>query len=98
MAQSINIGTLAVHNFCVGEDHGIVQYDKTKADQTREKVHNKHFYDNLKDSLVSIFLALGVWFSLGGSQFEKTENPFQVQNMSQTLASQRHYTQLCKLL
>jgi len=60
MAQSINIGTLALHNFCVGEDHGIVRYDKTKADQTGRKVHDKHFYDNPHDSLVSIFLVLGV--------------------------------------
>jgi len=55
MACSINIGTLALHNFHVGKDHGIVQYDKTKADQTGEKVHDKHFYDIPNDSLVSIF-------------------------------------------
>ena len=98
MVHSINISTLALHNFCVGEDHGIVRYDKTKANQTGEKVHDKHFYDNPHDSLVSIFLALGIWFSLGGSQFESSENLFQFQNTSQTLASQQYCTQLCELL
>jgi len=60
MARSINIGVLALHNFDVGEDHGICKFDKSKTDQTGEKAHKKHFYDNPNESLVSIFLALGV--------------------------------------
>jgi len=88
MARSINIGVLALHNFRVGEDHGICQYDKSKADQTGEKVHDKHFYDNPHDSIVSIFCALGVWFCLQGSHFEKTENLFQAQNAGAMTACQ----------
>ena len=50
--------------FCVGEDNVIAKYDKHKADQTGEKVHEKHLFDNPFDPLVSLFLALGVYLSL----------------------------------
>jgi len=98
MAQSINIGVLALHNFDVGEDHGICKFDKSKTDQTGEKAHKKHFYNNPKESLVSIFLALGVWFSLKSSQFEMTENLFQSVSVGAVTASQCYCAQLCELL
>jgi len=98
MARSISIGVLALHHFDVGEDHGICKFDKSKTDQTGEKAHKKHFYDNPHESLVSIFLALGVWFSLKSSHFEVTENLFQSVNVGTTTASQRYCTQLCELL
>ena len=98
MAQSINIGILALHHFDVGEDHGICKFDKSKTDQTSKKAHKKHFYDNPNESLVSIFLALGVWFSLKSSHFEVTENLFQSANVGATTASQWYCTQLCELL
>jgi hypothetical protein len=60
MAHSINIGILALHCFRVGEDAIIMRYDKSKADQSREKVSDKHVYANPFDPLVSVFLALGV--------------------------------------
>jgi hypothetical protein len=73
MARSINIGVLALHCFCVGEDAIIVRYDKSKADQTGEMVNDKHVYDNPFDPLVSVFLALGVWFCcLESAHFEHT--------------------------
>jgi hypothetical protein len=72
MAHSINIGVLALHCFHVGEDAIIVRYDKSKADQTGEKVSDKHVYDNPFDPLVSVFLALGVWFCLESAHFEHT--------------------------
>jgi len=98
MARSINIGVLALHNFDVGEDHGICKFDKSKTDQTGEKAHKKHFYDNPNESLVSIFLALGVWFSLRSSHFEMTENLFQSASVGAATASQRYCAQLCELL
>ena len=47
MVRSISIGVLAFHNFHVGEDCIIVCYDKSKADQTKEKVSYKHIYDTI---------------------------------------------------
>jgi hypothetical protein len=72
MACSINIGVLALHCFGVGKDCMVVRYDKSKVDQTGEKVSNKHVYDNPFDPLVSVFLALGVCFSLESACFEHT--------------------------
>jgi hypothetical protein len=77
MACSINIGVLALYCFHVGEDCMVMRYDKSKADQTGEKVSNKPVYDNPFDPLVLIFLALGVWFSLESARFEHTESLFQ---------------------
>jgi hypothetical protein len=69
-ARSINISILALHCFRVGQDAIIVRYDKSKADQTGEMVSDKHVYDNPFDPLVSVFLALGVWFCLESARFE----------------------------
>jgi hypothetical protein len=97
MARSINIGVLAFHNFRVGEDCIIVRYDKSKADQTGEKVSDKHVYDNPFDSLVSVFLALGVWFCLEAARFENTESLFQEDGNEVNAASQRYCSQLTEL-
>jgi hypothetical protein len=97
MARSINIGVLALHCFRVGEDCIIVRYDKSKADQTGEKVSDKHVYDNPFDPLVSVFLALGVWFCLESARFENTESLFQDDENEVTAASQRYCSQLTEL-
>jgi hypothetical protein len=97
MARSINIGTLALHSFRTCEDNLSVKYDKSKADQTGERLHEKHVYDNPFDPLVSTFMALGVWFSLHSSHFETTENLFQQDNMEENAASGRYCAQLCEL-
>jgi hypothetical protein len=98
MARSINIGILVLHCFRVGEDVIIVRYDNSKADQTGEKVSDKHVYDNPFDPLVSVFLALGVWFCLESARFEHTEYLFQEDEKEDNAASQQHYcSQLTKL-
>jgi hypothetical protein len=97
MARSINIGVLALHCFRVGKDCLIIRYDKSKADQTGEKVSDKHVYDNPFDPLVSVFLALGVWFSLESARFENTESLFQEDENEVTAASQRYCSQLTEL-
>jgi hypothetical protein len=97
MARSINIGVLAFHCFRVGEDCIIVRYDKSKADQTGEKVSDKHVYDNPFDPLVSVFLALGVWFCLESARFEETESLFQEDENEVNAASQRYCSQLTEL-
>ena len=97
MARSINIGVLALHCFRVGEDCIIVRYDKSKADQTGAKVSDKHVYDNPFDPLVSVFLALGVWFSLESARFEHTESLFQEDDNEENAASQRYCSQLTEL-
>jgi hypothetical protein len=43
-----------------------------RADQTGGKVSDKHVYDNPFDPLVSVFLALGIWFSLESVHFGHT--------------------------
>jgi hypothetical protein len=53
MARSINIGVLALHCFRVGEDNVKVRHDKSKSDQSGEKVGDKHVHDNPFDPLVS---------------------------------------------
>jgi hypothetical protein len=98
MARSINIGSLALHCFTPGEDNNIkVKYDKTKSDQTGEKVHEKHCYGNPFDPLVSMFLALGVWFCLESSHFEDSEFLFQDKNTNAGAASSRYCSQLTEL-
>lgn len=97
MARSINIGGMALHCFRQGKDNVICKYDKQKADQTGEKVHDKHLYDNPFNALVSLFTALGVWFSLSGSHFKETEMLFQTEDNGPSAASSRYCTQLCEL-
>jgi len=97
MARSINIGGLALHCFRVGEDNIIVKYDKQKTDQTGGKVHDKHLYDNPFKPLMSLFLAMGVWFSLSASHFEDTEMLFQNDGNEANAASGRYCEQLVQL-
>lgn len=97
MARSINIGVLAFHNFRCGEDNIVCCYDKTKADQAGEKVHDKHMYANPYDPLVCCHLALGVWLSLNSAQFVETENFFNASTNEENAASQRYCSQLVEL-
>ena len=73
MARSINIGELAYHNFWMGEDSIKIRYDRTKSDQTGEKVNNKNIYGNPFNPLVCPFLALGVWFCLEANRYLKQQ-------------------------
>ena len=57
MACSINVGGLALHCFCIVEDNMVPKYDKHKAGQTGEKVHDKHLYDNPFNPLCHFFVA-----------------------------------------
>ena len=65
--------------------------------QEREKVSNKHVYDNSFDPLVSFFLSLGVWFSLESALFERSESLFQEEEKDANAASQCHCSQLTEL-
>ena len=97
MAHFINIGCLGLHCFCVGEDNVIAKYDKHKADQTGEKVHEKHLFDNPFDPLVLLFLALEVYLSLKSARFETTELLFQDDSNEANAGTQCYCTQLCEL-
>lgn len=97
MARSNNIGLLGLHNFSVGQDYITSKYDKSKADQTGEKCHEKHLYDNPFQPIASTFLSLGVWLSLENSHFEDTELLFQKYSNEPNAASQRYCKQLTEL-
>ena len=64
MAQSINIGALAYHNFQTGDDYIKIRYDKKKSDQAGKTFRDKHVYANPFNPIFCPILALGVWFSL----------------------------------
>ena len=72
MARSINIGPLALHSFFVTEDSIKVHYNKTKKDQSGDKVRNKHLYANPHLPIANVNLALGIWFYHECSRFERT--------------------------
>ena len=62
MAPSINLGPLSLHNFRVEVDSIVCCYDSDKKDGKGELVSDKHLCANPMDPLLSLFLALGVWF------------------------------------
>ena len=63
MACSVNLGPLSLHNFRVEVDSIVCCYDDSdKKDSKGELISDKHLYANPMDPLVSLFLALGVWF------------------------------------
>jgi hypothetical protein len=70
MSRSVSISMLAFHNFRVGEDNIIGRYDKHKADQSGESLHDKHIFSNPFDPILDVYLALAVWFALDPGQFE----------------------------
>ena len=70
----------------LAEDNVIAKYDKHKADQTGEKLHEKHLFDNPFDPLVSLFLALGVYLSLELGSFEQLNYCFKMTPMKQMQA------------
>ena len=94
MARSISISTLAFHNFRLGEDNIIGHYDKHKACQSGESVHDKHVFANPYDAVLDVFLALAVWFALDPSQFETREDFFRGTDTKEDSASQRYSSQL----
>jgi hypothetical protein len=80
MARSVNIGALGFHNFRDGEDHIMCCYDDSKANKMGEKCTDKYIYANpLEPKVCSLFLALGVFFSLESLHFSKAEKCFQLQ-------------------
>ena len=97
MARSINIGVLGLHNFRCGEDNVVCKYDKTKSDQSGEKLHDKHIYSNPFEPTVDCFLGLGVWCCLEASQFENSEFLFKSDDTKDDAASQRYCTQLTQM-
>ena len=66
MTRSKNIGELAYHNFLTGDDYIKIQYDKAKADQSGEKVKDKHIF--LKSHIL-IGLRLDVFESFESTLF-----------------------------
>ena len=101
MARSKNIGELAYHNFRTGDDYIKIRYDKTKADQSGEKVKDKHIYANPFNPLVCPVLSLGIWFALESKRLgsitsvfgsEKTEEGAASRNYTNTISAimQRH--------
>jgi hypothetical protein len=97
MARSINIGVLSLHCFRTGEDSLICKFDKVKCDQSGERMYDKNMYSNPRDPLVSINLALGIWFCLKQGQFENCGNLFQAKNSKDGTASSRYCNQLAEL-
>ena len=97
MARSINIGELAYHNFRMGEDSIKIRYDRTKSDQTGEKVNDKNIYGNPFNPLVCPFLALGVWFCLEANRLSQTTNLFGSENAGDLAPCNKYTTQLSAL-
>ena len=98
MARSINIGELAYHNFWMGEDSIKIRYDRTKSDQTGEKVNDKNIYGNPFNPLVCPFLALGVWFCLEANRLSQTTNLFGSENAGDLAPCNKYTSQLSALL
>ena len=69
MARSVNIGTLGLHNVHLGSDSLIFKYDRTKADQGGEKVHDKNVCANPLDPVFCSHFALAVWLALENARF-----------------------------
>jgi hypothetical protein len=92
-----NIGVLSLHCFRTGEDSLICKFDKVKMDQSGERMYDKNMYSNPRDPLVSINLALGIWFCLEQGQFENCGNLFQAKNLKDGMASTGYCGQLAEL-
>ena len=88
MAHSVNIGVLGLHNFSVGQDFIASKCNKSKADQTGEKCHKKHLYNNPFQL---------IWFSLENDHFKDTELLFQNSSNEANAASQCYCKQISKL-
>jgi hypothetical protein len=58
---------------------------------------DKNMYSNPLDLLMSINLALGIWFCLKQGQFENSSNIFQAENTKDGTASARYCKQLAEL-
>lgn len=76
MAQSILVDPLGFHSFHCGTDSIKVTYDKSKADQSGEKVSPKNVYANPFDPTISPFLGLGIWLSLKKETFVDNDSFF----------------------
>lgn len=76
MARSISIDPLGFHNFWCGTDSIKITYDKSKADQSGEKVSPKNVYANPFDPTISLFLGLGIWLSLKKETFVDNDSFF----------------------
>ena len=98
MARSVSIGTLAFHNFRLGDDNIICRYDRHKTSQSGESVHDKHIFSNPFDAVMDVFLALAIWFALAPLQFETREDFFRSSDTGETSASQRFNQQLSTLI
>ena len=98
MARSQNIDDLAFHNFKRGPDCLKIKYDKTKMDQTGEKTHPKHCFDNPFKGLVSLYTALGVWCCLERQKLSLTEKLWLRGTEKFGSAAHRYCTQLSQLL
>jgi hypothetical protein len=76
MARSISIDPLGFHNFRCGTDSIKITYDKSKADQSGEKVSPKNVYANPFDPTISLFLGIGIWLSLKKETFVDNDSFF----------------------
>ena len=65
-------------------------YDRTKAEQVGEKVHDKNVCANLLDPVLCSHLALAAWSALENARFEETELFFQKNNDDDNVASGLH--------
>jgi hypothetical protein len=54
MTRSISVGTLALHNFRVGDDKIIVKNDCHIADQAGESFNDKHLLANPFDPILDL--------------------------------------------
>jgi hypothetical protein len=94
MARSISIGSLAFHNFRMGEDSIICKYDRHKTDQVGESSHDKHLFGNPFDPLVDLNLAMAIWFGLDPVQWGNHEDFFRFGDANAESAAQRYCSQL----
>jgi len=97
IARSIDIGVLSLRNIRMGVDCLICKYDKSKADQTGERCHDKHFYSNPFMPVCDVFGALGVFLSLERDRFSSTDYLFKYEGTTDKSASARYCSQLRQL-
>ena len=64
MSRCINVDDLQFHNFTMGTDSGIIEFDETKMDRKGEKTTPA----NPKDFKIFIFTSFGCYFSLMGEE------------------------------
>ena len=97
MGRSISISSLGLHCMSYQDDYLKVLYDKTKCDQTGQKVTDKNLYSNPYNPNADLYLALGIWFFFQRSNFKEDGLLFGKTKLKERNASQNYSNQFFHL-